>query len=45
MDGLDKITLLLVACLVVVALLFPLTGRILPGRRRDEREREEESRH
>ncbi|WP_343586646.1 hypothetical protein [Herbaspirillum sp.] len=31
MDGLDKVTLVLTACLVVVALLFPLSSRRLPG--------------
>ncbi|WDZ96834.1 hypothetical protein Herbaro_03320 [Herbaspirillum sp. WKF16] len=45
MDGLDKITLLLMVCLVVVALLFPLSGGHLPQRRRrSEGEREKEKR-
>ena len=31
MDGLDKVTLVLTACLVVVALLFPLSSRRFSG--------------
>lgn len=31
MDGLDKATLILTACLVVVALLFPLSSRRFSG--------------
>lgn len=31
MDGLDKVTLILTACLVVVALLFPLSSRRFSG--------------